>query len=974
MLADGGESLIRRTVRKARELISGVTSVQQSPQQEQLEQDRRASDPGTSSFKSPNVAGSRQGTPRKLSFHGRQEQPREQPEAREEQREEVQDSDTDDDDVSSMSSSVPTWRAGEGVYEAHELVKQIKSYGTDMRAKGKNVTDGMVLAHTQQRLEGSPMWSAFEAARLERCFLAPGKTDVDADFSLPAFAKWVLKERKPTERERTMHTRAAQGRAEPSGPWGQVQPDEGVDSFAHRLQVHEQLVKPHDVLFHTKTVFVQGLLSELRSQVVTKHVDDLPGWDLEKARAAAKKLEEINREYPGTRPGGNQGGPVAESTVQQRPSQAARVPPSEPKAPMDVEALMQMAARLGLSVAPMQARDVTSRQGAARGVPPAQWCDFHRASSHSTEECHLNPRNQQQRQASRPPGPGRGSQAGPSSRHASAGVVQAVVMPSGSERGATRDEQGYGQAPPPCRECGDPGHGARFCPRVICYKCGDHGHRSHDCASAGRHQGHTNRGASTMMAVNAEQHEDRRAAQASHGQQDRSAHKMPHITAHNGQEPHDSRAGYEHHYSQRAPTTMVMAVGDECSAGGGKPVSVEELTAYLRSVQVPGTDQEYVMALTRGEKAVPRGAQRTTTAVPHSFNQKAGGASGLTGKGDAQQKLSGITESSWAEAKEYAARARATAAVDKGPAKEREPALPFARDYAVKHDAEQDLSMDIMATLMKEMAPAAVMRVTTKIGMLVGAHVERVLSGRLGGQGRTVALSVTPTEVGHREAAQSCQSGGGVKAASSTTEPAGPCPAPNGVPFKGEPPARWFDHSGTVQEFQGVRPGLAFLANDSPSTGVCVTHPRGSGVTPLGQRVIVDGGSNLMVATYEEAMAGGWPVVEDEGFFFPVGPMSSVRHRVEGGVDVTYAAGTDCERTVKGVTCFLMPAISNTGAGILLASTATMPVGAMVDPVMQSLRYRPFYGVAGGADATLCNLPVRFECSVQRPTVCVLSQ
>ena len=70
------------------------------------------------------------------------------------------------------------------------------------------------------------------------------------------------------------------------------------------------------------------------------------------------------------------------------------------------------------------------------------------------------------------------------------------------------------------------------------------------------------------------------------------------------------------------------------------------------------------------------------------------------------------------------------------------------------------------------------------------------------------------------------------------------------------------------------------------ATGISVTHPEGTSGPRPGQRVVIDGGANLMVATYREAAEGGWPVVEDPGSFFPLGPMSQVQHRVAGGVDV----------------------------------------------------------------------------------------
>ena len=385
--------------------------------------------------------------------------------------------------------------------------------------------------------------------------------------------------------------------------------------------------------------------------------------------------------------------------------------------------------------------------------------------------------------------------------------------------------------------------------------------------------------------------------------------------------------------------------------GCAQPLSHADLCAYLQSLEnVPGTDKEYVVALAKGQRASVRAnPQRTTTQVPHSFAQLAAGA-------PTPQRQTFVDN-----------------------------AAPGAamRDYAAQGMGEPGLSSlasQLVTILESALPPHAAQRIAMEVGLAVGTHLERAKSSLRQAQQGAVALSAAGEQRKHEP--PSAPAVGASSQRSQSEEPASQKPkkavpehqAPNGVPFVGEPSKAWYEHGDNLQAYRTANPGLAFLLNAKLATGISVTHPEGTSGPRPGQRVVVDGGANLMVATYREAAEGGWPVVEDPGSFFPLGPMSQVQHRVAGGVDVTYAAGTPFERTVKGVTCFLVPSISNTGAGVLLASTATQPVGAMVDPVLHSLRFRPFYGVEGSTDATCCNLPVRYECEQQRPTVCMAMQ
>ena len=125
---------------------------------------------------------------------------------------------------------------------------------------------------------------------------------------------------------------------------------------------------------------------------------------------------------------------------------------------------------------------------------------------------------------------------------------------------------------------------------------------------------------------------------------------------------------------------------------------------------------------------------------------------------------------------------------------------------------------------------------------------------------------------------------------------------------------------------------------------------------------MADNGANVALSTYSTAAAKGWRTEEVPAFIFGAsGQQLPITHRVKGGVDVTYAKGTPHERTVHGVPTFLSDRISNSVAGFLLPQNALKPVGAYVDPHLCALRYKPFYGVNGSTDPTMCNLLIEYR-------------
>ena len=874
---------------------------------------------------------------------------------------------------------VPQWSAAEGVYAANDLIKSIKQHGMHLKGLGKQVSEAMSLAQVSQRLANTPLESVFTTQFL-------GTEEKETAFTLKAFEVWLSGQRKPTETERSMHVYAQQGQKLPGTPWQDVPANEGVDAWAHRLSTHQKLVSPHRVTFDEKAVFIQGLRPGLHEWLVTKHGATLANSTIEQVKELVKQQEVVQQEWPSAREPSSS---AVASNVRRQSSGGGLGPEAKQttSGSISTEELMALAVQRGLTVskAPQQA-----------GRSNLPWCDYHQANTHNTEDCRMA-QNQQSRGP--PPGaryqgppPGMGARPPPGrpppGRPPPSGHVHAMMVRDDSNMqcwgcGQYGHRQMYCPGPPPQQQWAQqqqqwpppqqqwppqqqqgqpqwPEQGRQW-PQAHVHPWANkptgmmmtqgpgpqyhEGQGPHYQQGPGRNMGP---GPSNMQG-RPQQPPSPQQPQASRPGQ---AEPVPHMAAHNGCEPSRSSAGAR---------AMVVTAGDMSSSlmhGYAPPISHEDLCAYLQNLEnVPGTDGEYVVALARGEKASVRaGPQRTTTALPHSFTQQPGVGA------------------------ELPTPQRKTFLADAAPG-------ALVRDYAAGGAAEptlRELAAEIAQILQSELPALTAQRLSVAVGCAVGAHLER--SKGLRRAGGTVALSAVQAQATETRPPPGTE---GPASATSTGKPASApmlqsedkkkkkghlFQAPNGVPFVGEPAKAWFDKGENMQAYLTASPGLAFVENASPTTGVSVTHPRGNSEVRPGQRVVCDSGANLMVATYREAAEGRWPVVEDPGSFFPLGPLSQVRHRVAGGVDVTYAAGTPFERTVKGVTCFLVPNISNTGAGVLLASTATQPVGAAVDPVMRSLRFRPFYGVEGSTDSTFCNLPVVYECEQQRPTVCMVMQ
>jgi hypothetical protein len=206
-------------------------------------------------------------------------------------------------------------------------------------------------------------------------------------------------------------------------------------------------------------------------------------------------------------------------------------------------------------------------------------------------------------------------------------------------------------------------------------------------------------------------------------------------------------------------------------------------------------------------------------------------------------------------------------------------------------------------------------------------------------------------------AAAAAQEGQVAAAAAAGGGGSGPKPLA-GVPFFGDPPQEFYSSSAAQASFALQKPGLTFIRNATPATGITVKQGNRPSVRKLTESdLVVDGGSNLCLATFDHAAEEDWATEAEGSSFHQMGPdVVTATHRVKGGITVVYAEGTEYERVVTGVRCLLVPKICHTSARVLLGSPATVPVGAYLDPVLQALRFRPFYGVNGSADARMCNL------------------
>ena len=738
-----------------------------------------------------------------------------------------------------------------------------------------------------------------------------------------------------------------------------MRPDEQVDQFAHRLTKYHELMEKHGVVFNLKETFLQGLSENLRGQMMNSHRADIgnPATTIKDLAKWACELETEARKYhtqdpiaqlmqglarlgvtfgnpPGVTalPGSNlvaapAGLPPSMQPVVSAPTQGLPSFSSTPvhghTQPVSVQHPMQ---------APMQASMLAPMQAMAATGQYRFYCDKHGPNtSHNTEDCVFSGGLERKVQAMLDKHTEKMEElveaARKESHHAATATAAASSHPAIKPKGYPDRPQGsrpqggrYNRGPPPPLE------------EVQCRRCWQYGHFASRCEAP--------------KPVPRDYARDK----------PRTEHKVSALQY----SPQDARP-IEMNGQLYVPVMSAKPTGSPpASSSGSQPYVVfQEAVPQVRSAVLVLEEQA-------GASSLAMRAPRSSV-VPHSFLRKeqASGSRNAASASASAEPEGGVSKEAFALARDYALRSKAKGGEREGAMDTPKAGAGPQPHASLNGAAYQAMAKQLRQVFEKYVPPAQVMDCTVEACLAVGSFIQASTGAAepKANAARASAAELAPLSEDLEEIEAEHEPSSSVMRLS--TDPAGYLP---GVPPCGDPPAEWFS-SKVARDAHAARPGLAFLVNKSPATGITLTHPA---ATPeqnkLPLETLVDPGSNVAMVTYSGAARKGLPLREIDATLFPaVGGRASIKHCVDD-VCVVYAQGTPNERKVSGLLTLVTESISNTNAEFLLPENAQKEACAFVDPHMHVLRYKPRYGVNGSTDPTLCNMPVRFRyLSAQAP-------